>query len=57
MESKYTFDSYWTQTYIHLESIISDSTTRPDVMVADFFVDAVKDMMIRKCEFLLNNQF
>lgn len=44
MESKYMFDSYWTQTYRRLKEIMSDPATRPDMMIADFFVDAVKDM-------------
>jgi UDP:flavonoid glycosyltransferase YjiC (YdhE family) len=44
MDSKYLFDSLWTQTYHHLKQIMADPSTRPDMMVADFFVDAVKDM-------------
>jgi len=46
MDSKYMFDSYWTQTYKHLKTIMANETTRPDMIVADFFVDAVKDMQI-----------
>jgi len=45
MDSKYLFDSYWTQTYHHLKRIIDDPATRPDMMIADFFVDAVKDIL------------
>ena len=47
MDSKYLFDSFWTQTYHRLKEIMDDPTTRPDMMVADFFVDAVKDMHIQ----------
>lgn len=45
MDSKYLFDSYWTQTYQHLKRIVDDPATKPDMMVADFFVDAVKDIL------------
>jgi hypothetical protein len=45
MDSKYLFDSYWTQTYQHLKRIVDDPATRPDMVVADFFVDAVKDIL------------
>ncbi|KAJ4129012.1 hypothetical protein NW768_007541 [Fusarium equiseti] len=45
MDSKYLFDSYWTQTYQHLKRIVDDPATRPDMMIADFFVDAVKDIL------------
>ncbi|GFG13109.1 UDP-glucuronosyltransferase 3A2 [Aspergillus udagawae] len=44
MDSKYLFDSLWTQTYHRLKEIMADPATRPDMMVADFFVDAVKDI-------------
>lgn len=46
MESKFMFDSYWTQTYKHLKDIMSDASRRPDMIIADFFVDAAKDMQI-----------
>jgi len=47
MKSKYLWDSYWTDTYLHLKQIVSDPVTRPDFIVADFFADAaVKDMMV-----------
>ena len=46
MESKFMFDSYWTQTYKHLKDIMRDVSRKPDMIVADFFVDAVKDMQI-----------
>ncbi|THY04539.1 hypothetical protein D6D01_10095 [Aureobasidium pullulans] len=47
MESKYLWDSYWTDTYLHLKRIVSNPVTRPAFIVADFFTDAaVKDMMI-----------
>lgn len=45
MESKRLFDSYWTQTYRHLKRIVDDPATRPDMLLADFFVDAVKDIL------------
>lgn len=45
MESKYLFDSYWTQTYQHLKRIVEDPATRPDMLLADFFVDAVTDIL------------
>lgn len=45
LDSKYLFDFYWTQTYRHLQEIIKDPKTRPDLILADFFVDAVKDML------------
>lgn len=44
MESKYMFDSFWPQTYHQLKKIMDDPATRPGMMVADFFVDAVKDI-------------
>lgn len=47
MESKYKFDSYWTQPYFRLKDIMEDER-KPDMIVADVFVDAAKDMMIRK---------
>ncbi|KAJ5006173.1 UDP-glucuronosyltransferase 1-6 [Colletotrichum sp. SAR 10_66] len=47
MQSKYLFDSYWPDTYFHLRELVLDPDTRPDMIVADFFVDAAaKDMMI-----------
>ncbi|KAH0259074.1 UDP-Glycosyltransferase/glycogen phosphorylase, partial [Aureobasidium melanogenum] len=47
MKSKYLWDSYWTDTYLHLKDIATDPVTRPDFIVADFFADAaVKDMMV-----------
>jgi len=49
MDSKYMFDSDWTQMYIGLKEIMEDAERRP----ADFFVDAVKDMLIRKYSNLL----
>ncbi|RAL13459.1 glycosyltransferase [Aspergillus homomorphus CBS 101889] len=44
MPSKYMFDSFWPVTYIHLKAIMEDPARRPDFIIADFFVDAVKDM-------------
>lgn len=44
MESKYLWDSFWPQTYHGLRSIMNDAATRPSFVVADFFVDAVKDI-------------
>jgi hypothetical protein len=52
MDSKYMFDSDWTQTYMGLKEIMEDAERRPDAIVADFFVDAVKDMLIRKYSIL-----
>lgn len=52
MDSKYMFDSDWTQTYMGLKEIMEDAERRPDMIVADFFVDAVKDMLIRKYSIL-----
>jgi hypothetical protein len=49
MDSKYMFDSDWTQMYIGLKEIMEDAERRP----ADFFVNAVKDMLIRKYSNLL----
>lgn len=46
MDSKFMFDSYWTQTYSHLKAIMQDLARKPDMIVADFFVDAAKDMQI-----------
>ncbi|KAL0935022.1 UDP-glucosyl transferase family protein (cytochrome P450) [Colletotrichum truncatum] len=47
MESKYLFDSYWPDTYFHLRELVLDPATKPDMIIADFFVDAAaKDMMI-----------
>jgi hypothetical protein len=45
MESKYLFDSNWPQTYRGLKRIVDDPETRPDMILADFFVDAAKDML------------
>ncbi|KAL4811083.1 hypothetical protein BDV18DRAFT_155696 [Aspergillus unguis] len=44
MGSKYLFDSFWPQTYHRLKEIMDDPATRPDMIVADFFVDAVNDI-------------
>lgn len=46
MESKYLFDSFWPQTYHGLKCIMDDPTATPDMMIADFFVDAVKDIHV-----------
>ncbi|KZF20983.1 glycosyltransferase family 1 protein [Xylona heveae TC161] len=46
MESKYMFDSFWPQTYRGLKALMDDPATRPSMMIADFFVDAVKDMLV-----------
>ncbi|PWY71815.1 putative UDP-glucoronosyl and UDP-glucosyl transferase [Aspergillus sclerotioniger CBS 115572] len=47
MPSKYMFDSFWPVTYRGLKAIMENPTRRPDFIVADFFVDAVKDMKIQ----------
>ncbi|CDM37607.1 CAZyme family GT1 [Penicillium roqueforti] len=44
MESKYMFDSFWPQTYHRLKEIMDDPATRPDMIVADFFVEAANDI-------------
>ena len=46
MESKYQFDSFWPQSYHGLRRIMDDASTRPDMLVADFFVDAVRDVRV-----------
>ncbi|KAF7557444.1 hypothetical protein G7Z17_g630 [Cylindrodendrum hubeiense] len=46
MESKYLWDSFWPQTYRGLKAIMDDLDTRPSMMIADFFVDAVKDIHV-----------
>jgi hypothetical protein len=46
MPSKYLFDSFWPQTYHGLKGLMDDPATRPSMMVADFFVDAVKDVHV-----------
>ncbi|KAI9832016.1 MAG: hypothetical protein M1819_004560 [Sarea resinae] len=46
MKSKYLFDSYWTDTYVHLKEIVQNPESRPDVIIADFFADAAKDMLV-----------
>ncbi|KAL4738983.1 UDP-glucoronosyl and UDP-glucosyl transferase [Aspergillus similis] len=44
MGSKYLWDSFWPQTYHHLKKIMDDPATRPDMIVADFFVEAANDI-------------
>ncbi|SCN83745.1 related to UDP-glucuronosyltransferase 2C1 microsomal [Fusarium fujikuroi] len=46
MPSKYLWDSFWPQTYRGLKAIMDDPKTRPSMMIADFFVDAVKDIHV-----------
>ncbi|BCR88254.1 glycosyltransferase family 1 protein [Aspergillus chevalieri] len=46
MESKYMFDSFWPQTYHGLKRMMNNPMTRPSMMIADFFVDAVKDIHV-----------
>lgn len=46
MESKYLWDSWWPKTYHGLKAIMNDSTTRPDMMIADFFAEAVTDIHV-----------
>ncbi|KAI2813013.1 CAZyme family GT1 [Aspergillus niger] len=46
MESKYLFDSFWPQTYHGLKKIMNDPGTRPDMIVADFFVEAANDIHV-----------
>lgn len=51
MDSKYMFDSFWPQTYRGLKEIIDNPETRPDFVIADVFVDAVKDLHVEYNEF------
>lgn len=44
MGSKYLFDSFWPQTYHGLKKIMDDPTTRPHMIIADFFVEAANDI-------------
>lgn len=44
MESKYLFDSFWPQTYQGLKVIMDDPASRPDIIIANFLVDAAKDI-------------
>ncbi|KAI3538041.1 hypothetical protein CSPX01_09838, partial [Colletotrichum filicis] len=47
MESKYLFDCYWPDTWFHLRELMLDTEIKPDMIIADFFVEAAaKDMMI-----------
>lgn len=46
MKSKYMLDSFWPQTYHHLKNIMLNPETRPDMIIADFFVEAARDMQI-----------
>ncbi|BDD60983.1 hypothetical protein MAP00_006069 [Monascus purpureus] len=46
MGSKYLFDSFWPQTYRRLKEIMDNPSTRPSMMVADVFADAVKDIHV-----------
>ncbi|KPM45188.1 hypothetical protein AK830_g1402 [Neonectria ditissima] len=46
MESKYLWDSFWPQTYRGLKALMDDPDTKPSIMIADFFVDAVKDIHV-----------
>ncbi|KAH8670420.1 putative UDP-glucoronosyl and UDP-glucosyl transferase [Tricladium varicosporioides] len=47
MDSKYMFDSFWTQSHKSLSTICQIQTTKPDMIIADFFVDAARDMHIQ----------
>lgn len=46
MESKYMFDSFWPQTYHGLKRMMDSAESRPNMIIADFFVDAVKDIHV-----------
>ncbi|KAK4170509.1 UDP-glucosyl transferase family protein [Cladorrhinum sp. PSN259] len=39
---KYTVDQFWTSDYFCLQEIVAEY--KPDMMIADFFVDAVRDI-------------
>ncbi|KAL9107657.1 MAG: hypothetical protein Q9227_007464 [Pyrenula ochraceoflavens] len=47
MPSKFMFDSFWPITYRGLKTIMDDPSRRPDFIMGDFFVDAVKDMHVQ----------
>ncbi|RDW58209.1 glycosyltransferase family 1 protein [Coleophoma cylindrospora] len=47
MDSKYLFDSFWPENYRRLKAIMEDPSTRPAMIIGDFFVDAVKDMHVQ----------
>src|SRR5699024_5745287 len=57
MGSKYLFDSFWPQIYHGLKEIMNNSATRPDMMIADFFVDAVKDIHGADCSGVAQHAF
>jgi hypothetical protein len=44
-KAKHTVDAFWTSDYAHLKEIVS--ICKPDMIIADFFVDAVKDIQIQ----------
>ncbi|CAI7575831.1 unnamed protein product [Penicillium viridicatum] len=46
MGSKYLFDSFWPQAYHGLKRIMDDPATRPDMIIADFFVEATHDIHV-----------
>jgi UDP:flavonoid glycosyltransferase YjiC (YdhE family) len=42
--SKKLFDASWPRVYQFLKSLVEDDTTKPDMIVSDYFVDAAKDI-------------
>lgn len=46
MQSKYLWDSFWPQTYHGLKGIMEDPESRPSMMIADFFAEAVIDIHV-----------
>ncbi|KZL70607.1 udp-glucosyl transferase family protein [Colletotrichum incanum] len=47
MQSKYLSVSYWPDSYFNLREVMLDPEVKPDMIIADFFVEAAaKDMMI-----------
>ncbi|KAH7155401.1 hypothetical protein B0J13DRAFT_225088 [Dactylonectria estremocensis] len=46
MKSKYLFDRFWADAYRKLKELCADETTRPGIIVADFFAEhAARDML------------
>ena len=46
LETKKFLDCSWPQVYGGLQSIMANSNTRPDFVIADYLVDAVRDMQM-----------
>ena len=47
MKSKYLWDACWPDVYTRLKGLCADKTTRPNFIIADFFIDAAAlDMQV-----------